>query len=114
MRYVDLIQFNPIESVIQLRDADSSTGAQRLVDTFVVSEEMADKLIGVVLPQLQLEPPADNKGVLIVGNYGSGKSHLLSVLSAVAEDAGLARAVQHAGVEAKKGFQPMAVRQGQI
>jgi DNA replication protein DnaC len=26
-------------------------------------------------------------GVLVVGNYGTGKSHLMSVLSLVAEDA---------------------------
>ena len=27
----------------------------------------------------------DNKGMLIVGNYGSGKSHLMSVVSTLAE-----------------------------
>ena len=29
----------------------------------------------------------DNKGVLVVGNYGTGKSHLMSVISAIAKDA---------------------------
>jgi DNA replication protein DnaC len=27
----------------------------------------------------------DNKGLLVVGNYGTGKSHLMSVISALAE-----------------------------
>ena len=33
-------------------------------------------------PQLQFERAADNKGVLIVGNYGTGKCHLMSLISA--------------------------------
>jgi len=56
------------------------------VSTFVISEEMAEKLIGVVIPQLQFETPSDNKGLLVIGNYGTGKSHLMSVISAVAEN----------------------------
>jgi DNA replication protein DnaC len=46
---------------------------------------MADQLANVVVPQLQFMAPRDNKGVLIVGNYGTGKSHLMAVVSAVAE-----------------------------
>ena len=84
-KYGDLIQFDPIETVIQLRDADKESAARRLVATYVVSEQMADKLTGVVIPQLQFDQPADNKGLLIVGDYGTGKSHLMSVISAVAE-----------------------------
>ncbi len=89
MRYGDLLQFQPIESVIQLRDADKAAAARQLVETYVFSEEMAEKLVGLVIPQLQFEQPADNKGLLVVGNYGTGKSHLLAVISAVAENADL-------------------------
>ena len=32
----------------------------------------------------------DNKGLLVVGNYGTGKSHLMSVISALAENSELA------------------------
>ena len=32
-----------------------------------------------------LKRPADNNGVLVVGTYGTGKSHLMSVLSGIAE-----------------------------
>ena len=86
MKYGDLIQFEPIDTVIQLRDADEATAAKHLVETYVISEEMADKLLGVVIPQLQFENPIDNKGLLVVGNYGTGKSHLMSVISAIAEN----------------------------
>ena len=33
MRYGDLVQFDPIESIIQLRDADELSEAQQLVRT---------------------------------------------------------------------------------
>jgi hypothetical protein len=90
MKYRDLIQFEPIESVVQLLDADEVAAARRLVQTYVISKEMAEKLENLVVPQLQFDNPADNKGLLIVGNYGTGKSHLMSVISALAENADLA------------------------
>ena len=95
MNYGDLIQFEPIESVVQLRDADEATAARQLVETYVFSEEMAEKLVGLVIPQLQFEQPADNKGLLVVGNYGTGKSHLLAVISALAENADLATSLNN-------------------
>jgi len=49
---------------------------------------MAERLVTVVFPNLQFEQPADSKGILVVGNYGTGKSHLMSVW-AIAEHADL-------------------------
>ena len=103
MKYGDLIQFEPIESVIQLRDADEATAARQLVETYVISEEMAEKLTGLVLPQLQFDQPTDNKGLLVVGNYGTGKSHLMSVISALAENPDLASSLNNADVAAAAG-----------
>lgn len=85
MFYRDLIQFEPIESIIQLREANDAGRAADLVRTYVISDRMADVLANVVIPQLSLDQPVDHKGILVVGNYGTGKSHLMSVLSAVAE-----------------------------
>ncbi|MDA2937215.1 DUF6079 family protein [Acidobacteria bacterium AH-259-A15] len=90
MKYGDLIQFEPIESVVQLRDADEAAAARQLVDTYVISDEMAEKLTNLVIPQLQFDQPVDNKGLLVVGNYGTGKSHLMSVISGLAENPDLA------------------------
>jgi len=89
MKYRDLIQFEPIESVVQIRDADEAAAARQLVQTYVISSEMAEKLIGIVVPQLQFDQPTDNKGLMVVGNYGTGKSHLMAVISALAENANL-------------------------
>lgn len=100
MRYRDLIQFEPIESVIQLRKADQKSVASQLVQSYVISPEMAERVVDVVFPHLQFDQPMDNKGILIVGNYGTGKSHLMSVLSAVAEHADLVPLVTDASVQA--------------
>lgn len=93
MKYRDLIQFDPIETVVQLRDADEETRARQLVGTYVISDEMAEKLTSLVIPQLQFDRTADNKGLLVVGNYGTGKSHLMSVISSIAEHADLLSAL---------------------
>ena len=90
MKYSELIQFEPIETVVQLREADSIMDARRLVGTFVISDRMAELLCDLVFPQLRFNKPADNKGILVVGNYGTGKSHLMAVISAIAEHADLA------------------------
>jgi hypothetical protein len=47
MKYSELIQFEPIETVVQLREADSIMDARRLVGTFVISDRMAELLCGV-------------------------------------------------------------------
>ena len=85
MQYKDIVKFEPIESIIQLTDSAEETKAKELVSTYVLSDRMADQLVEIVIPQLQYDEPVDNKGLLIVGNYGTGKSHLMSVISALAE-----------------------------
>jgi len=98
MKYKDLIQFEPIETVIQLRDADKLASVRDMVSTFVISEEIAEKLTGIVIPQLQFESPTDNKGILVVGNYGTGKSHLMALISGLAEHEELASVVNNKDV----------------
>ena len=85
MKYSDLVNFEPIESVIQLQQADTPAAVRQLVQTFVVSKRMSEQLCDLVLPNLQFDSAADNKGILVVGNYGTGKSHLLSMISGLAE-----------------------------
>lgn len=87
MKYSDLISFNPIEDVIQLTTADDANRAKEYVKSYVMSDTMAVNLKSPVLDQLQMDEVVDNKGVLVVGNYGTGKSHLMSVISSIAKDA---------------------------
>ena len=95
MKYKDLIQFEQIDSVVQLLDADRPDEAKKLISTFVISDDMAERISKLMVPQLGFDEAVDHKGVLIVGNYGTGKSHLMSVLSLVAEDAAYATMIRH-------------------
>jgi len=106
MKYGELIQFDPIETVVQLRDSGKEEEARRLVASYVISEDMAERLIDPVFAHLQFDRPQDNKGLLVVGNYGTGKSHLMSVLSAVAERADLASTLRDEKVA--RAAQPIA------
>src|ERR1700685_599694 len=106
MKYGDLIQFEPIESVVQLRNADQLRTAKQLVSTYVISSDMAEKLTSLVIPDLQFDTPSDNKGLMVVGNYGTGKSHLMSVLSAIAEHAEIAKDLR--SKEVARGAWPLA------
>jgi hypothetical protein len=64
---------------------------------------MAEKLVNLVVPQLQFDQPMDNKGLLVVGNYGTGKSHLMSVISALAENGDLAKHLNDKSVASAAG-----------
>ncbi|MDM8562553.1 DUF6079 family protein, partial [Candidatus Marithioploca araucensis] len=95
MQYSELIQFEPLETVIQFRQVNQSDRVKRLVTTYVISEEMADKFINLVFEQLRFDQPGDKKGLFIVGNYGTGKSHLMAVISSLAENAALLESLSH-------------------
>jgi len=103
MRYGDLIQFEPIESVIQLLDANRPDEAKKLVATYVISDDMAERITKQLIPQLSFDESVDHKGVLVVGNYGTGKSHLMSVLSLIAEDTAYVPMVRHPKVAEAAG-----------
>jgi hypothetical protein len=98
MKYRDLIQFEQIESVIRLLDAGRPDEAKKMVATYVISDDMAERISKIIVPKLGFDDSLDNRSVLIVGNYGTGKSHLMSVLSLVAEDAAYAPMIRHAKV----------------
>lgn len=103
MKYGDLVQFEPIDTVVQVMEANDYTEARRLAKTFVFSDRMAERLRDIVIPHLQFDEQEDNKALLIVGNYGTGKSHLMSVVSAMAEHAETLEMVQHADVKRISG-----------
>lgn len=95
MKYSELVSFNPIETVIQIKQSNQRAAASNLVKTFVISDRLAKVYTDVILPQLQFETPQDNKGILLIGNYGTGKSHFMSVISSVAEYDGIFEEINH-------------------
>jgi hypothetical protein len=98
VKYGDLIAFEPIESVKVLTEADVDALARRDVETFVISPQMRRMLVDQLLPNFRLDGSADTKGVLVVANYGTGKTHLMSVVSSVLQDSSLANELQDDGV----------------
>ena len=94
MKYSDLVKFEPIETVIELEQANSLRALRQLVEFFVMSKHMAEDLCNLVIPNLQFGTPADNKGFLIVGHYGRGESHLRSLISGLAERSEMAKVVK--------------------
>src|SRR5690625_1968179 len=101
LQYNELISFEPVESVVKLREADDSKKAISLLNTYVISDNMSDKLMNDIIENIQFDRMVDNKGLLIVGNYGSGKSHLMSVVSTVAEMDGASEYIKHKEVASK-------------
>lgn len=103
MKYRDLIEYEPIERVIKLVNTGDVEKAKHLVETYIISDQMAGRLTGVVIPQLRFDQPADNQGLMVVGDYGTGKSHLMSVLAAIAEFESTVSNLNHDAVEDAAG-----------
>lgn len=94
VRYADLFSLNPIETVVELNDADIKAKARRLVATFVMTPSLEEQLRTVVLPQLDFSRGVEGKGLFFVGTYGTGKSHAMSFISAIAENEGYLKDVR--------------------
>lgn len=106
MKYKELIQFEPITTVVKLVNASEKSVAENLVKTFVFSKKMQEDLREIVIKNLVTDPSGETKGIQIVGSYGTGKSHLMSLVSAIAENAELLKLVHNEDL--KKAFKSIA------
>jgi len=61
VKFSDLIHFEPIETIVQLREADAKSKAYQLVETFVISDRMAEQLAGVVFLNFNMIIPRTTK-----------------------------------------------------
>ncbi len=86
MKYKDLIQFEPITSVVKLVGSEKKSVAENLVKTFVFSQKIKEDLLEIILKNLSPTSNKEKKGIQIVGSYGTGKSHLMALVSAIAEN----------------------------
>lgn len=104
MKYSDVVDIPaPLEEVKQVRDSATVDAARVDVETYVISDRMAAQLAEVVLPNLRFDAPSNNKGIFIVGTYGTGKTHLMSVIAAVAEFPDLLTGLRHQDLAAQLG-----------
>jgi len=106
MKYKDLIQFEPITTVVKLVNAGEQSIAESLIKTFVFSKKMQEDLREVIIKNLITEPTYETQGIQVVGSYGTGKSHLMSLVSAIAENADLVKLIQNDDL--KNAFNPIA------
>ncbi len=80
----DVIEVPPVKTVIELatvRDSEGEDADQlnELLETFVVTDDI-ERNLRVVLDRVA-NHPGEGMGFFLTGNFGSGKSHFLSVLS---------------------------------
>ena len=106
MKYNELIQFEPITTVVKLVNAGDQSVAENLIKTFVFSKKMQEDMQEVIIKNLVTEPTYETKGIQIVGSYGTGKSHLMSMVSAIAENPDLIKHIQNEDL--KNVFKPIA------
>lgn len=86
MKYRELISFEPITSVIKLVDTTEKDIAEHIVKTYVFSKRISEDLNEIIIKNLNPTPSQETKGIQIVGSYGTGKSHLMALVAAIAEN----------------------------
>ncbi|WP_310993753.1 DUF6079 family protein [Aequorivita marina] len=89
MKYKELINFEPITEIVKFSRTKDSDYQISLIKTFVFSETFKDHLIPLMIRNLDFTQSGESFGLQVVGNYGTGKSHLMSLVSLIAEDENL-------------------------
>lgn len=107
MKYKDLLNFEPITEVIKFSRTNEDENYQKsLIKTFVFSKAFKDTLIPLMVSNIDFNNTKESFGLQIVGNYGTGKSHLMSLVSLIAEDEELVELVKEP--EAKEELKTIA------
>lgn len=87
MKYSELLQFEPITEVVKFDRLSDPNYRKSLVRTFVFSKSYEDTIIPFLCKNLDYTTTDDTFGLQIVGNYGTGKSHLMSLFTLIADNA---------------------------
>ena len=86
MKYSELLHFEPITEVVKFDRLSDVSYQESLVRTFVFSKEYENTIIPFICNNLDYTTTAETFGLQIVGNYGTGKSHLMSLFTLIAEN----------------------------
>lgn len=105
MKYKDILQFEPITDVIQVDLLREQDYRKNIISTFVYPDYFMNTVLPTMVDNIDFSK-SGRKGLQIIGNYGTGKSHLMSLVSLVAEDADLLQDVRKK--EAKQILEPIA------
>lgn len=94
MKYKELINFEPITEVVQFAETNKEEYQKDLVRTFSFSKAFSDVLIPLMVRNLDYSKTGESFGLQVVGNYGTGKTHLMSLVSLIAEKENLLELVK--------------------
>lgn len=86
MKYKELLNFEPITEVVKFSRTNESDYQKSLIKTFVFSDAFKKHLLPLMIRNLDFNYSGESFGLQVVGNYGTGKSHLMSLVSLLAED----------------------------
>jgi hypothetical protein len=86
MKYKELINFEPITEVVQFAQTGKEAYQIDLVKSFSFSDAFKDTLIPLMVKNLDFTRAGETFGLQVVGNYGTGKTHLMSFVSIIAEN----------------------------
>ena len=109
MTYDDLIQFEPIETVVQLRDADHESVAHRLVATYVVKHGDGQDARHRPDPSASVRRAGRQQGIRGGGQPRDGQVPLMSVISAEPERGALLDALTSEDVASANPFQYLRI-----
>lgn len=105
MKYSDILQFKPIVDVIQVGQLTSNDYCEEVVRTFVYPDYFVDAILPTMVRNIDFSQ-LDRKGMQIIGNYGTGKSHLMSLVSLIAENQDYLQLIEKEDI--KNIFTPIA------
>lgn len=94
MKVNQLINFQEIQDVIEI---GSIKNEREIVEQYVISPTLEEELLNL----LSVLDSQKHKSVDIIGNYGTGKSHLLAFLSLVLSKTELIQYVKNTNVREK-------------
>lgn len=90
MQIKELFNFEDIQQVVAIGSIENE---QEMVEKFVISSNLKEDLLEF-LEYLKGNKPEKNTSVDVIGNYGTGKSHLLTFLSLILSNPEIVQYIQ--------------------
>lgn len=87
MKYRDIIQFESLNEVVKFNRLNDEDYRKNTVSSYVFSDTYEKTIIPAICKNLDYTAGYETFGLQIVGTYGTGKSHLMSLFSLIAENA---------------------------
>ena len=87
MKHKDIIQFESLIEIVKFNRLSDKDYRKNTVSSYVFSDTYEKTIIPEICKNLDYTAGYETFGLQIVGTYGTGKSHLMSLISLIAEDA---------------------------